>query len=264
MSDAVQSSLNHARGLQERGDLEGAIRLLRDALKAVAAEITASEQRWSGLGGVFDAAYAAQEEQNRLHADQAAVQHALDEILQKTGRKTEPTQASQQGGRVQTDATDRRILDVQTRDPLDEPESAATGPKPVDCNKLVLQRGTPMKERLETAARLWEQAGRSPDRLLTSGEAYFLGFCWVRKMQIYSPRSLDTVPLITEYVAASLEHLGGEPWWDGLLEGHEYCSMDCGMRWRLENLSQCTECLHYVCPQCDAKHSRQCGGELVG
>jgi ankyrin repeat protein len=120
MSTSIQSFLDRARVLQEQGDGDGAISVLHDVLKVLAAEIAESEQRWAGLGGVYDAAYAAKEESDRLHADQAMVQKVLDELLQKTGRTAKVTQVFQQVVQVQTDTDGSRSLTEKIPDSLQD------------------------------------------------------------------------------------------------------------------------------------------------
>lgn len=118
MSDSVQFHLKRARMLQEEGDVEGAIDILRGTLKVLTERVDSFDQFWSNLGGVFDAAYTAKHEFDRLNADQATVLYALGELCQNTGRNAEASQAFQKVLQLQIDSSEHHELIRKTREAL--------------------------------------------------------------------------------------------------------------------------------------------------
>ena len=129
-------------------------------------------------------------------------------------------------------------------------------------NDLVLQPGTPLRQRLLAASRGWMEADRDARRLLT-GTAFFLAQCWLNSSGAWRPGSPGFDRTIFDYLAASREALGGDAAWHALLAQKEFCSR-CGLRYSLENLAICADCLQYVCPSCTPAHQSSCPGELVG
>lgn len=119
-----------------------------------------------------------------------------------------------------------------------------------------------MKDRLETAARLWTESGRDPQGLL-SGTAFFLAQSWIYAIGSYRPENPLFRQEVADYVAASKAALGGEAGWNAMLRERVWCS-ECFLSFHLENMGMCTECLEYVCPPCKAAHVSKCVGEVVG
>jgi hypothetical protein len=129
-------------------------------------------------------------------------------------------------------------------------------------NSIILKPGSPMRQRLQTAAANWIASGR-PAEGLPTGTAFFLAQCWLFSRGAHKPESPLFRPEIAEYVAAGKAALGGDAGWNSLLNEKAFCS-HCHMGFHLENLGICADCLEYVCPACRAGHGGSCPGEVVG
>lgn len=129
-------------------------------------------------------------------------------------------------------------------------------------NAIILKAGSPMQQRLQTAAAQWIASGR-PAGELPTGTAFFLAQCWLFSSGAHRQESPLFRPEVAEYVAAAKAALGGEAGWNALLSEKAFCSQ-CHLSFHLENLGICADCLEYVCPSCKAAHSARCCGEVVG
>jgi len=132
---------------------------------------------------------------------------------------------------------------------------------PSQANALILDSARPMRERLETAARHWVEAGRTSD-LLATGCAFFMAQCWINFIGDRQQHNDNVSKNVRDFIAAAKAALGGEAGWNSFLSQRDSCC-ECQMTFRLENLGICTACAEYVCGACRERHA-VCAGEVVG
>jgi hypothetical protein len=137
----------------------------------------------------------------------------------------------------------------------------AVAQTPRGANAILLERGGAMREKLETAARLWLQSGRGANFLAT-GKAFFVAYCWLMSSGGHDRKSPHFDRRIAAFLEASKAFIGGDEGWYTMLRERTVCHA-CRDSYRLENIRICTGCLNYVCGGCQGGHG-QCGGELVG
>jgi ferredoxin len=112
------------------------------------------------------------------------------------------------------------------------------------------------EDRLSRAAQMWHGDART-DGYLLSGVAFLVAQCWLHNRH--------GSELVTEYVKASRQRMGGSAAWGELLRRRETCT-GCGTEFRVENLEICTDCFSFFCGRCDGvpQHGARCRGTLVG
>jgi hypothetical protein len=125
-----------------------------------------------------------------------------------------------------------------------------------------------MRDRLEMAARRWRKNGKRDTELLKDWEVV-QAYCWKTSPGAKNSKYSQNVD---EFVEKSMEALGDAAYWEILLK--RYRCIECGTRYKLENLSLCTNCgpglYCYECvnnlPKCTNGNLQcsDCGGEVVG
>lgn len=126
-----------------------------------------------------------------------------------------------------------------------------------------------MKEKLEKYATSWASKGCGDDGLLT-GWKLFSAKCWLysegAKESVYSERVKDLIETSEKNMP--------DGWWDRFLNKRESC-LYCGMTYKIENLTVCTNCHYLICHRCTYSNESRpshpngnkacsCGGEIVG
>lgn len=101
-----------------------------------------------------------------------------------------------------------------------------------------------MKEKLEKYATNWASKGCGDDGLLGEWQL-FCTKCWLfstgAKEDLYSE-------MVTDLIEMSEKRMS-DTWWDHFLYQRESC-LYCGMTYKVENLTVCTDCHYLRCHRC--------------